>query len=101
MRSANPEGKVWDDIWGINPAIPRICGTFKERIAGAANQLPLALLRPIIGCASDPGDLVIDPFVGSGTTGVAALELDRRFIGIEKDLKYVKLSQTRILAASG
>ena len=83
-RRANPAGKLWDSVWGVNPAIPRVCGTFKEAIPDSpAPQLPLALLRPIIAVASDPGDLVIDPFTGNATTGVAALQLERRFLGWE------------------
>src|SRR5262249_42085709 len=87
-KRANPAGKNWDDVWGVtrkdgSGAIPRVCGTHKERIPGFPTQLPLALLRPIIGCASNPGDLVIDPFCGSATTAVAAVELGRSFIGIE------------------
>ena len=81
---ANPAGKLWDSVWGVNPPIPRVCGTFKEAIPDSpAPQLPLALLRPIIAVASDPGDLVIDPFTGNATTGVAALQLERRFLGWE------------------
>ena len=53
-------------------------------------QLPLPLLRAIVGCASHPGDLVLDPFSGSGTTGVAAVESDRRYIGIERNAEFCK-----------
>lgn len=78
-------GKLWDSVWGINPAIPRVCGTHAEAIPGSpAPQLPLALLRPIIACASEPGDLILDPFCGNATTGVAAIQAGRRFIGFEK-----------------
>jgi DNA modification methylase len=54
------------------------------------------LLRPIIGCASNPGDLVIDPFCGSATTGVAAIELGRSFIGIEANPRFVERARQRI-----
>lgn len=78
-------GKLWDSVWGINPAIPRVCGTHAEAIPGSpAPQLPLALLRPIIACASEPGDLILDPFCGNATTGVAALQAGRRFLGFER-----------------
>src|ERR1035437_4904115 len=92
---ANPAGKNWDSVW----TVPRLCGSHGERIAGFPTQLPLALLRPIVGCASDPGDLVIDPFSGSGTTGAAALELGRRYLGIELSAKFAKLSRGRLAAA--
>lgn len=45
---------------------------------------------------TQPGDIVLDPFIGSGTTAVAAIKLNRRFIGIEKDLKFVEISKKRI-----
>ncbi len=92
-------GKVWDDVWGIKPPIPRLTGTCAERLPDFPTQLPLALLRPIIGCSSNPGDLVLDPFSGSATTGVAALESGRRFIGIEKQEKFVELSTLRLKGA--
>ncbi len=62
-------------------------------------QLPLALLRPIVACASDPGDLVVDPFSGSGTTGHACIELGRRFKGIELSEKFADLSRKRLKGA--
>jgi site-specific DNA-methyltransferase (adenine-specific) len=62
-------------------------------------QKPLALIDRCLRASSSPGDLVLDPFCGSGTTGVAAISLGRRFIGIEKDAAYRKLSQERIQAA--
>ena len=91
-RRAKAGGKVWDDVW----IIPRLAGTHRERIPGFPTQLPLRLLRPIVGCASDPGDLVVDPFSGSATTGTAALELGRRYIGIEQSRHYCKLSRQRL-----
>jgi site-specific DNA-methyltransferase (adenine-specific) len=97
-KRANPAGRLWDDAWGVDPPIPRVCGTFRERIAGFPTQLPLSLLRPIIGCASDPGDLVVDPFSGSGTTGVAAIQLGRRYLGIERSPTFAALSRERLIA---
>jgi adenine-specific DNA-methyltransferase len=95
-KRANPDGKIWDDVWGIDPAIPRIVGTGAERIPGFPTQLPLGLLRPIIGCASDPGDLVLDLFAGSGTTGAAAIELRRRFVGIELSPEFAEQARKRL-----
>jgi DNA modification methylase len=97
---ANPDGKLWDDVWGIKPPIPRLTGTCKERLPEFPTQLPLALLRPIVACASNPGDLVIDPFSGSATTGVACVELGRRFMGIELGEKFVELSRQRLAAVT-
>lgn len=89
---ANPGGKVWDDVW----VIPRLVGSATERIPDVPTQLPLELLTPIVGCASDPGDLVLDPFSGSGTTGEAALRQGRRYVGIEKREAFVRLSTLRL-----
>lgn len=98
-KRADPGGKIWDNVWGINPPIPRLCGTTKERIPGFPTQLPLALLRPIIGCASDPGDRVLDPFSGSATTGHAAIELGRNYIGLEKSKEFNRLARMRLKVA--
>lgn len=95
-RRANPEGRTWDSVWGLDPPIPRLTGTCAERIPTFPTQLPLALLLPIIACASDPGDLILDPFNGSGTTGVAALRLSRQYIGIEKSEEFARLSRLRL-----
>jgi site-specific DNA-methyltransferase (adenine-specific) len=92
---ADEWGKIWDDVW----MIPRLTGTCAERIPGFPTQLPLALLLPIVGCASDPGDLVLDPFSGSATTGAVCLELNRRYIGIERSQEYVELSRLRLQAS--
>ena len=48
---------------------------------------------------TNEGDVVLDPFMGSGTTGVAAVRLGRRFIGIEKDPRYFAIAKARIEAA--
>jgi site-specific DNA-methyltransferase (adenine-specific) len=97
-KRADPNGKIWDDVWGINPPIPRLVDNDAERIPDFPTQLPLALLRPIVGCASYPGDLVLDPFSGSGTTGAACIELGRRFVGIELSDRYAELSRQRLAA---
>jgi site-specific DNA-methyltransferase (adenine-specific) len=96
VRKAN--GKPWDDVWGIDPPIPRLTDDAAERMPDFPRQLPLALLDPIIRCASDPGDLVLDPFSGSATTGVAAIVHGRRYVGIEQDESYVALSRLRLEA---
>jgi DNA modification methylase len=98
---ADPGGKTWDDVWGINPPIPRLVGTAAERLADFPTQLPEAILLAVVGCASEPGDLVVDPFSGSGTTGVACLKLGRRYLGGEKSAESVRVSRLRLTAAEG
>lgn len=63
-------------------------------------QKPLPLMLELVELFTDPGDLVLDPFAGSGTTGVACLRMGRRFIGIEKDPAYAAIARER-LAAEG
>jgi site-specific DNA-methyltransferase (adenine-specific) len=87
-------GKIWDDVWQI----PRLTGTCAERIPDFPTQLPLALVKPIVMCASIPGDLVVDPFNGSGTTGVAAIRNGRKYVGIEKSEKFADMATMRLEA---
>jgi site-specific DNA-methyltransferase (adenine-specific) len=89
---ANPHGKLWDNVW----CIPRLVENSQERLPDFPTQLPLALIRPIILCASHPGDLVIDPFCGSGTTGIAAAVSDRKFLGIEKHDVHARSARLRM-----
>jgi DNA modification methylase len=57
---------------------------------------PPALVEPCIAVASRPGDLVLDPFIGSGTTGLVAASMKRRFIGIELNPKYLEIAERRL-----
>ena len=59
-------------------------------------QKPLSILRKVIQIASNEGDIIFDPFMGVGSIGVAALELNRRFIGIEIEQEYFQAARTRI-----
>jgi site-specific DNA-methyltransferase (adenine-specific) len=63
-------------------------------------QKPVSLLRRIIAATAPEGGLVVDPFAGSGTTGVAALRLGRRFLGIEQDPAWLALARARLEAES-
>jgi len=63
-------------------------------------QKPVRLLKHLIGIASHPGDLVLDPFMGVGSTGVAALELGRRFTGMELDPDFFAAAQRRLAATA-
>ena len=77
-----------------------------ERIRGEngekahSTQKPEALLYRVIQSSSNPGDVVLDPFFGSGTTGAVAKRLHRRWIGIERDAGYIQVAQTRIDAVT-
>ncbi len=88
-------GKPLDDVWDI----PAIAPTSRERV-GYPTQKPLALLKRIIALASNAGDLVLDPFCGSGTTLVAAQALGRQWIGIDANLKAIALARARLAAGA-
>lgn len=84
-----PVGSLWVDIDIIR-------GHSKEKI-GYPTQKPLALLERIIAMASNEGDVVLDPFVGGGTTVVAAERLKRRWLGIDQSVQAVKVTELRLL----
>ncbi len=78
--------------------------TGEERLKGAdgrkvhPTQKPEALLARVMLSASNPGDVVLDPFFGTGTTGAVARKLGRRFVGIERDPGYAAAARARIAA---
>ncbi|MHC4205891.1 MAG: DNA-methyltransferase [Planctomycetota bacterium] len=92
-KRANPLGKMPDDVWG---GYPRVCGTFKERAGWHPCQMPESLLKRIIAASSNPGDCVLDPFSGSGTTAAVACQLGRSYVGIEISEEYVENSNKRL-----
>lgn len=108
---ANPKGKLPDDVWFLRPQetpepmfapegdtwnVSRVCGTFKEREGWHGCQMPIAVLDRIIKSASNPGDVVLDPFNGSGTTVVAAALLGRKYVGIDQSAEYVDYARKRL-----
>ena len=94
MKAFNDDKQLRSD-WDI-----AICNG-SERITSEnkkvhPTQKPEALLYRLLICASQRKDVILDPFMGTGTTGAVAKKLGRSFIGIEKDKKYFKVSQKRI-----
>ncbi|HJQ68097.1 MAG TPA: site-specific DNA-methyltransferase [Blastocatellia bacterium] len=75
---------VWDDI------------DFYSEKRYHTTQKPVKLIERLIRASTDEGMIVLDPFLGSGTTAVACARLNRRYIGIEKDKDYVKVARERI-----
>ncbi len=72
----------------------------KEKTFGYhTTQKPLALLDRIIEASTKPSDVVFDPFMGSGTTGVSCVKNKRKFVGIEREKTYFELAQKRIEGA--
>lgn len=110
MKAENG-GKQMRDVWNLDFEVPepegnQVVWTLPtpakgEKILGShPTQKPLSLLERVIRCSSQPGDVVLDPFSGSGTTGVAALAHGRRYLGFEREKEYVELSRLRIHAAA-
>ena len=95
-RRAAPGGKIMGDVWQIN----RVCGTFVERVAGVPTQLPETLVRRIVGVSSNPGDVVLDPFAGSGTVPAVAQAMGREAIGIELNPEYAEIARQRVEVAA-
>jgi DNA modification methylase len=110
---ANPRGRLPDDTWILRPQdvpdgflpdddtwyVPRVCGTFKERAGWHGCQMPEQVLGRILRACSREGDLVLDPFAGSGTTLVVAKKLERRYLGFELSPEYAAQVQKRLDAA--
>jgi DNA modification methylase len=95
LRSRNRNDDAFRDIWRI----PRHREHSRRAATHHETVKPLELLRLPIEHASRPGELVLDPFAGSGSTGVAARMLERMFLGIERDPTYCQLAKQRIAEA--
>jgi site-specific DNA-methyltransferase (adenine-specific) len=110
---ADADGRLPDDTWILRPQdlphgfqpdedtwyFSRVCGTFKERKGWHGCQMPEQLLGRIIRACSNPGEVVLDPFAGSGTTLVVAKKLGRRWLGFELSKNYFERIQARLEAA--
>ena len=93
INSTDPSAQL-SSVWHI-PSVPK-----REKLHGYhPTQKPLRLLRRAILASSREGDVVFDPFCGSGTSGVASKELGRFFVGAEKEEEYAQLAERRIGAA--
>ena len=91
-KRANPKGKLPDDVWKFS----RVCGTFKERIGKHPCQMPESVLERIIKVSSNEGNLILDPFAGTGTTAVVASKFRRNYITIEISEEYYKIAKDRL-----
>ncbi len=108
---ASTKGRLPDNTWILRPQdapapsftpshdtwfFSRVAGTFKEREGFHGCQMPEQLLGRIVRVSSNPGDLVVDPFGGSGTTLAVAKKLGRRWNGFELSKEYVSRIEERI-----
>ena len=112
-KRANPTGRLPDDTWILRPqdmreeptafqpmddtwCYSRVAGTFKERQGFHGCQMPEQLLGRIVRVSTDPGDLVLDPFSGSGTTLAVAKKLGRDWLGFDVSDDYVTYAGERL-----
>ena len=107
---ANPNGRLPDNTWITRPQdaplsfspshdtwyFARVAGTFKEREGFHGCQMPEQLLARVIRASSNPQELVLDPFGGSGTTLVVAKKLGRRWLGFELSKEYAARIEERL-----
>jgi adenine-specific DNA-methyltransferase len=89
--SGNPKGKNPTDVWDI----PNVKANHVEKTAHPC-QFPIALAQRAIRAFTNPGDLVLDPYAGAGTTGAACALLGRKFVGAELESKYYRIAMQRI-----
>ncbi len=92
-EDARSRGVPMDDVWDL----PIVAPSARERV-GYPTQKPLRLLDRVIRMTTRPGDLVLDPFCGSGTTLVAALAAGRRALGVDVAPEAVELARRRVEA---
>jgi len=89
---SGPNGRRQRTVWDVKTqAVPEANGHFAT--------FPPALIEPCVLTGSRAGDLILDPFVGSGTTGLVAGKLDRRFVGIELNPEYHAIAHRRLVRA--
>lgn len=89
MRELNG-GKQMKDVWETSLTKPS-----EKRCGKHPTQKPIALLENIIKSSTNENDLILDPFNGSGTTGIVANKLNRKYIGIEQEKEYLNLTIRR------
>ena len=94
-------GKQMKDVWEFDSE-PEVfeCGTSpksEKKFGKHPTQKPVKLLERLITAASKENDLILDPFNGSGTTGIVAANMNRRYIGIELEKEYLELTKNRYI----
>ena len=95
----NPNGRLCGEVWHFSSARHKNKLNGKVRSMGHATPKPLDLIERIVRASSNPGDLVLDCFVGTGTTALAAKRLGRRFICSDSSAGYVEMARRRLVDA--
>ncbi|MCK4386879.1 MAG: hypothetical protein KAV41_02235 [Candidatus Pacebacteria bacterium] len=96
MKKMNGGKQMKDTDWNFGLCRGKERIRDENGIKSHPTQKPLKLIQQVLLTASSEGDLILDPFMGSGTTAIVAEALGRKWIGIEKEEKYVKLINERI-----
>ena len=91
MRELN-SGKQMQDVWESSLTKPS-----EKKYGKHPTQKPMEILEKIILSSTDEGDLILDPFNGSGTTGIVANKLNRKYIGIDLEKKYLDITIKRLI----
>lgn len=87
------DGKQENSVWDIGFCIGKERLKDENNVKIHSTQKPEKILHKIILSSSKPGDIILDPFFGTGTTGSVAKRLGRKFIGIEREDKYIHAAQ--------
>lgn len=90
MKEMN-DGKQMKDVWETSLVKPK-----EKKLGKHPTQKPLEILEKIVLASTDENDIVLDPFNGSGTTGIISNKLNRRYVGIDIDEKYLELTINRL-----
>lgn len=93
MRAENG-GRQMKTVWTMTPP-----GSDEKKYGKHPTQKPLALIQRCLRASSNTDDIILDPFTGSGATGVAALVLGRRFIGVEIQKEFAAIARSRLIGA--
>ena len=90
--------QLWNGKWNCNRHWSQYTNIFTDLVDGKnhPHQKPISLIERLILNHTDSGDTILDPFMGSGTTGVACVQTGRNFIGCEIDEGYFKIAEKRI-----
>jgi DNA modification methylase len=93
LKTSHPRGRKPMDVLEF-PAVT--AGVAEAEGRWHPVQKPLGLMRMLVAVSTNPGDLVVDPFCGSGTTCLAARQLGRHFIGFERDPEFARKCRQRL-----
>lgn len=95
---SNAEPSVYRRDWHVQALAP--FGAGRQNVDHPCPR-PLEQVEYVVDLFSNEAETILDPFMGSGTTGVACVKLKRRFVGIEKEPKYFEIAKRRIMEALG